>query len=339
MEVRVRVGLCVRVPVPVPVRARSMRHDAPRSRVKLRADAPHARPHGAGGVERQAEGPPAPHFEFGWADCGVPMRATAWDPIRRPQTPRRTPASPAPETAGRRGGAPSEGAVAGPCPPHAPVPQVEYNDIVMKIYMPQILELTHRGIDTSNTPKRLSDYLGHISADVLRQLMQARRAVASVCPRLTQIPAPSDPPVSCDGLAARRSQMWNCTGRTGTGLRERGNDISKSTGGDRPGPRKGATIRRNVTQGGGISVAGVFRGEFRFSDRCRNVPSEGFCAIPAISCPVGRRVTVFFRRDVLVRVYCISRSVFTQGRILCIPKNIPPPLFVIPTPLSKPQRA
>ena len=47
------------------------------------------------------------------------------------------------------------------------------------------------------------------------------------------------------------------------------------------------------------------RGNFRFSDWCRNPPPpEMLCAIRAISCCLGRRLT-FFCREVLMPVYCM----------------------------------
>ena len=43
--------------------------------------------------------------------------------------------------------------------------------------------------------------------------------------------------------------------------------------------------------------------------RERNLPPEMFCGIRDMSCPAGRRPTVFFCRGVPVPVYCMSRSV------------------------------
>ena len=47
-------------------------------------------------------------------------------------------------------------------------------------------------------------------------------------------------------------------------------------------------------------------------------PPEIFCAIQAVSCALGRQLTFFFCREVLVPVYCMSGSVVMLVRI---PKN------------------
>ena len=78
-----------------------------------------------------------------------------------------------------------------------------------------------------------------------------------------------------------------------------------------------ASCHRGFTGGGGVFRHGKISGGVSFFRLVRKF-SETFCAIRAICCSLGRQLTLFFCREVLVSVHCMSGSVFV---LVQIPKN------------------
>ena len=99
------------------------------------------------------------------------------------------------------------------------------------------------------------------------------------------------------------------------------------------------TVMARGQGGPGVTEGGIFRqgkisGGYFVFQICAESPPEIFCAIPAMSGSLGRQLTFFFCRKVLVRVYCVSGLVCMPVQNVFFVYPLCTPRTVFPAPVT-----